>query len=343
MPQQTMTACVLNRQQPIDAHPLRILDIACPRPDPGRVLIRVGACGICRTDLHVVEGDLPARKLPLVPGHQIVGRVQQVGEGVDSPRIGDRVGVAWLHQTCGACRFCASDRENLCEKAEFTGWTADGGYAQYATAPAAFVYPLPGGLSDLQVAPLLCAGIIGYRTMRLTGLGDDWSGRRVGLYGFGAAAHIVIQLTVARGARVFVFTRDQSGHRRLAEELGAEWVGVPDAQSPEKLDASMVFAPAGELIPPALACLDKGGVLVLGGIHMSDTPPIAYRLLYDERIVRSVANNTRADGRAFLAEAGAVGVRTHVATYPLHEANEALAELRHGSIRGAGVLVAGVG
>jgi len=312
-----------------------------PRPAAGEVLVRVTACGICRTDLHVVEGDLPARKSPVTPGHQVVGRLEAPGAGVPLP-AGARVGIAWLRRTCGACRFCLTGRENLCDAPEFTGWTADGGFADYAVAPAGFVYELPEGFSDLEAAPLLCAGIIGFRALEATGLGrapSGWSGTRLGLYGFGAAGHVAIQIARGRGAEVFVMTRDRERHQALAAELGAAWVGGAADRPPVTLDAAVIFAPAGELVPVALAALDKGGTLVLGGIHMSDTPPIPYELLYRERVVRSVANNTRDDGRAFLAEAARLPVRTHVRTFPLEEANEALVALKNDALRGAGVLV----
>ena len=312
-----------------------------PRPAAGEVLVRVTACGICRTDLHVVEGDLPARKSPVTPGHQVVGRLEASGAGFPLP-AGARVGIAWLRRTCGACRFCLSGRENLCDAPEFTGWTADGGFADYAVAPAGFVYELPEGFSDLEAAPLLCAGIIGFRALEATGLGrapSGWSGSRLGLYGFGAAGHVAIQIARGRGAEVFVMTRDRERHQALAAELGAAWVGGAADRPPVTLDAAVIFAPAGELVPVALAALDKGGTLVLGGIHMSDTPPISYELLYRERVVRSVANNTRDDGRAFLAEAARLSVRTHVRTFPLEEANEALVALKNDALRGAGVLV----
>ena len=312
-----------------------------PRPAAGEVLVRVTACGICRTDLHVVEGDLPARKSPVTPGHQVVGRLEASGAGFPLP-AGARVGIAWLRRTCGACRFCLSGRENLCDAPEFTGWTADGGFADYAVAPAGFVYELPEGFSDLEAAPLLCAGIIGFRALEATGLGrapSGWRGSRLGLYGFGAAGHVAIQIARGRGAEVFVMTRDRERHQALAAELGAAWVGGAADRPPVTLDAAVIFAPAGELVPAALAALDKGGTLVLGGIHMSDTPPIPYELLYRERVVRSVANNTRDDGRAFLAEAARLPVRTHVRTFPLEEANEALVALKNDALRGAGVLV----
>lgn len=340
-----MRACILNNTAPVEARPLRHAeDVAAPVPADDELLVRVSACGICRTDLHVVEGDLPARLSPVIPGHQIVGRVEAVGERVEGFEPGERVGVAWLHRTCGLCRFCRAGRENLCEGPQFTGWTVNGGFAEYAVAPAAFAYPLPEGFSDLQAAPLLCAGIIGYRALRLTGLGGPgggWAGARLGIYGFGAAGHVCIQLARSRGAEVYVSTRDRERHQALAAELGAAWTGGATEEPPVKLDAAIIFAPAGELVPAALAALDKGGTLVLGGIHMSDIPSFPYQLIYGERAVRSVANNTRADGREFLAEAARVPVRTHVETFPLEQANDALNALKHDAIRGAGVLVVG--
>jgi propanol-preferring alcohol dehydrogenase len=252
--------------------------------------------------------------------------------------LGQRVGVAWLHRTCGACRFCRSGRENLCESAAFTGWTADGGFATEITAPAGFTYPMPDDLSDLAAAPLLCAGIIGYRALKLTGIGA-WSGARIGLYGFGAAGHIAIQIARGRGAEVYVCTRDRERHQALASELGAAWVGGTADPPPIRLDAAIIFAPAGEIVPPALVALDPGGTLVLGGIYMSPIPSFPYELIYRERAVRSVANNTRADGREFLAEAARLHVHTHVQSFTLAEANQALIALKHDAIRGAGVLV----
>ena len=342
-----MKACVLNSPAPIDSRPLELKDVDAPRPGDDEVLVRVNACGICRTDLHVVEGDLPVRKTPVIPGHQIVGEVTAFGSNVneanradDQIRIGERVGIAWLHRTCGVCRFCLAGRENLCERADFTGWTRDGGYAEYVIAPAAFVYSLPPDFQDLQAAPLLCAGIIGFRSLRLTGIEkEEWSGARLGIYGFGAAGHVVIQLARARGAEVYVCTRDRERHQALASELGARWVGGAESEPPVKLDASIIFAPAGELVPSALQALAKGGVLVLGGIHMSPIPSFDYSLIYGERAVRSVANNTRADGREFLAEAASIPVRTHVQSFALAQANDALIALKHDAIRGAGVLM----
>lgn len=337
-----MRAWRVYRPGPVEAGPLVLEDVAEPSVGPGEVLVRVRMCGICRTDLHVVEGELAKRRSPVVPGHQIVGTIAKVGVGVTGLAPGDRVGVAWLHHTCGACEFCVRGRENLCTRAGFTGWTVDGGYAELVLARAEFVYPLPPGFDDRAAAPLLCAGIIGHRALSLTGL-ESWNGARLGLYGFGAAGHVAIQLARGRGAEVFVCTRDRSKHQALAVELGAAWVGAA-AEAPTKpLDAAVIFAPAGELVHAALAAVSPGGTVVLGGIHMSDIPPLPYRLLYGERVLRTVANNTRADGRAFLAEAARLPVRTHTETFPFTAANEALAALKRDAIRGAGVLVVGEG
>ena len=328
---------VLDRPAPIATHPLRLADLPVPTPAPDEVLVGVRACGVCRTDLHVVEGDLDLRRSPIVPGHQAVGIVEAIGSDVVDRRIGERVGVAWLHRACGQCPFCASERENLCDAPDFTGWTVDGGFAEHLVAPASFTYPLPEGVSDLQAAPLLCAGIIGFRCLRKTGI-SDWAGARLGLYGFGAAGHVAIQIARARGADVYVCTRDQQKHQALAEELGAAWTGGATDTPPVALDAGIIFAPAGEIVPPALSHLDKGGTLVLGGIHMSPIPELPYELLYRERAVCSVANNTRDDGHAFLAEAATIPVRTHTESFPLEEANVALERLRNDGIRGAAVL-----
>jgi propanol-preferring alcohol dehydrogenase len=333
-----MRALRLHRPGPVATRPLALEATPEPAPGPGEVLVEVAACGVCRTDLHVVEGDLAPRKTPVVPGHQIVGRVAACGPGAEA-LAGRRVGVAWLHATCGACRFCASGRENLCLTPDFTGWTVDGGFADFALARADFVYELPEGFSDLAAAPLLCAGIIGYRALRLTGLAErGFAGARLGIYGFGAAGHVAIQVARGRGAEVYVMTRDRGRHQALATELGAAWVGGPADRPPVPLDAAIVFAPAGELVPAGLASLDAGGVLVLGGISMSETPPLAYDLLWRERVVRSVANATRADGREFLAEAARLPVTTHVEVFPLEKANEALLALKTDAIRGAAVL-----
>jgi alcohol dehydrogenase, propanol-preferring len=337
-----MKAWILDKPSPVSDHPLHLSDRAVPRPSNDELLLRVAACGICRTDLHVVEGDLPVRRSHVIPGHQIVGSVVALGSSVEGFDIGDRVGVAWLNRTCGVCEFCVAGRENLCDEAMFTGWSVDGGYAEYALAHAAFTYALPDSFNNLQAAPLLCAGIIGYRCLRLTGLtNDQWNGARLGLYGFGAAGHVCIQLARARGAEVYVCTRDRERHQALASELGATWVGDTFAQPPVKLDASIVFAPAGEIVPVALKAIRKGGTVVLGGIHMSPIPSFDYSLIYGERLVRSVANNTRADGREFLIEAARIPVQTHVQTFSFDQANEALIALKSDSVRGAGVLVMG--
>lgn len=339
-----MNACLLYAPAPVTERPLKPGEIAIPEPAGDELLVRISVCGICRTDLHIVEGELPLRRSPIIPGHQIVGRVERIGKEVADRSIGERVGIAWLHNTCGQCRFCRSGKENLCERAGFTGWTVDGGYAEYAVASSRFVYPVPDGFSDLAAAPLLCAGIIGYRALRLTGIErEDWTGRRLGIYGFGAAGHVVIQLARARGAEVYVCTRDRERHQALALELGAAWVGDAKADPPVKLDAAIIFAPAGELVPIALAALDRGGVLVLGGIHMSPIPQFDYSLIYGERVIRSVANNTRQDGNEFLVEAASIPIRTHVQTFALSEANDALIALKQDAIRGAGVLVVGSG
>ncbi|HSE32560.1 MAG TPA: zinc-dependent alcohol dehydrogenase family protein [Pyrinomonadaceae bacterium] len=335
-----MKAWILDTPALATERPLRLREIPVPTPSEDELLLQVNACGICRTDLHVVEGELPIRRSPLIPGHQIVGRVTALGARVEGFSIGDRVGVAWLNRTCGVCEFCLVGRENLCELAMFTGWTVDGGYAEYAVAPAAFTYHLPDPFDDIQAAPLLCAGIIGYRCLRLTRLSrDEWKGARLGLYGFGAAGHVCIQLARARGALVYVCTRDRERHQALARELGAAWVGDAQDEPPVRLDASIIFAPAGELVPIALKAIRKGGTVVLGGIHMSPIPKFDYSLIYGERVVRSVANNTREDGREFLLEAARIPVRTHTESFPFHQPNEALIALKNDSIRGAGVLI----
>ncbi len=314
--------------------PLRAAEVPEPEVGAGQVLIRVRVCAVCRTDLHVLDGELTDPKLPLVLGHQIVGVVEATGSGVDAPAIGDRVGVPWLGWTCGACRFCVRGAENLCERARFTGYTIDGGYAGFAVADARFCFPVPDGYPDLQAAPLLCAGLIGYRCLRMTA-----DAERVGIYGFGAAAHIVTQVAVHEHRRVFAFTRpgDDSA-QAFARELGAEWAGPTTDRPQEPLDAAIIFAPAGDLVPVALSEVEPGGTVVCGGIHMSDIPSFPYSILWGERVVRSVANLTRADGIGFLTLAPTVPVRTSVTTFPLGEANEALATLRSGGVRGAIVL-----
>jgi propanol-preferring alcohol dehydrogenase len=334
-----MKAWSLTRPGKIDERPVVLTERPTPIAREDELLVRVSACGICRTDLHVIEGELPVRLSSVVPGHQIVGRVAAIGFRVEDFALNDRVGVAWLNRTCGKCRYCLTGRENLCDRALFTGWSVNGGYAEYAVVPASFAYRIPGDFADVQAAPLLCAGIIGYRCLRLTGLiGNEWAGARLGIYGFGAAGHICIQLARARGSEVYVCTRDRERHQVLAHELGATWVGDTAEDPPVKLDTAIIFAPAGELVPAALKALAKGGTLVLGGIHMTSIPSFDYSLIYGERSIRSVANNTRADGREFLLEAARIPVRTHVQTFAFQQVNEALIALKHDAIRGAGVV-----
>jgi len=299
-------------------------DLPVPEAGPGQVLLRVLACGVCRTDLHIVDAELARPKLPLVLGHQIVGETED----------GRRLGVPWLGWTCGRCRYCISGRENLCDFARFTGYDLDGGYAEYAVADERFCFPIPEGYSDVDAAPLLCAGLIGYRSLRLAG-----DAERLGLYGFGASAHIVAQVARHQGRRLFGFVRrGDEAARAFALELGCEWAGASDELPPEELDAAILFAPAGELVPAALHALAKGGTVVCAGIHMSDIPSFPYELLWEERVIRSVANLTRVDGDEFLALVPEVPVRTQVEVFPLEQANDALERLRHGGIRGAAVL-----
>jgi propanol-preferring alcohol dehydrogenase len=315
--------------------PLRLVELPLPRPGPNEVLIRIRACGVCRTDLHVVDGELARGKLPIVPGHEIVGTVLERGARVEGCEPGLRVGVPWLGSTCGRCRYCASGRENLCSGARFTGYHLDGGYAEYALADPRYCFPIPEGYDDVAAAPLLCAGLIGYRS--LVAAGDA---ERLGLYGFGAAAHIVAQVARHQGRRVFAFTRPgDAAAQAFARELGAEWAGGSDALPPEELDAAILFAPVGALVPRALAATARGGTVVCAGIHMSEIPAFSYDLLWGERVVRSVANLTRRDGEEFLALAPKVPVRTTTEVFPLAEANEALARLREGRLTGAAVLV----
>ncbi len=319
----------------VPGRPLRAVERPEPSPGPGQVRVRVRACGVCRTDLHVVDGDLPPLGRSVVPGHQIVGEVDALGAGVHGLDLGQRIGVPWLGWTCGACRFCRSERENLCPEARFTGYQLDGGFCERAIADARFCFPLPEAYGDAQAAPLLCAGLIGYRALRMTG-----SARTIGLYGFGAAAHIVIQVARHEGRRVLAFTRTGDAQAQaFALSLGAAWAGASAEAPPEPLDAAILFAPAGELVPAALRAVDRGGTVVCAGIHMSDVPSFPYRILWEERVVRSVANLTRRDGEEFLSLAPRVPVRTEVETFPLASANDALARLRSGTLRGAAVLV----
>ncbi len=329
-----MKACVLKAPGPVDRMPLELVEVERPEPRSDQVLVRVRACGICRTDLHVVEGELAPRKSPVIPGHQVIGVIEELGEGVTRFRGGERVGIPWLHRTCGTCEYCVAGKENLCESALFTGYVVDGGFAEYALAPERFVYPIPESFGDLEAAPLLCAGIIGFRALRLSGIAP---GQKLGLYGFGAAAHVAIQVARHWGVEVFALTRDRR-HQELALELGAAWAGPATDEPPAKLDSAIIFAPAGELVLAALKVLKKGGTIALGGIHMSPIPSIDYALLYHERVLRSVANNTRQDGEDFLRTAAAIPVRTQVQVFSLAEANAALQELKHDAIRGAAVL-----
>jgi propanol-preferring alcohol dehydrogenase len=315
--------------------PLIADEIALPPAGSGQLLVKISACAVCRTDLHVVDGELPEPKLPLVPGHEIVGRVEEIRDAVENFRVGDRVGIPWLGWTCGECEYCTSDRENLCKRARFTGYTIDGGYAQFTVADARFAFPIPETFDDVGAAPLLCAGLIGYRSLRKTA-----GAKRLGIYGFGAAAHIVAQVASFEGREVFAFTREGDNEaQEFARSLGASWAGGSNETPPEELDAAIIFAPIGSLVPAALRILKRGGTVVCGGIHMSDIPSFPYRDLWHERTITSVANLTRRDGEEFLTLAAKIPIRTETTTFRLEQANEALAALRHGELRGAAVLV----
>jgi alcohol dehydrogenase, propanol-preferring len=316
--------------------PLQLHDVPKPQPGENQVLVRVSTCAVCRTDLHIVDGELPRPKLPLIPGHEIVGHAVELGSGVYNFREGARVGVPWLGWTCGECKFCRSGRENLCPRARFTGYNMDGGYAEFAVADARFCFPLSDSFDDVHAAPLLCAGLIGFRALRKCG-----DPKRLGLYGFGAAAHIIAQVARAQDREVFAFTRPgDTETQEFARQLGANWSGGSDEMPPEKLDSAIIFAPVGALVPAALRALDKGGAVVCAGIHMSDIPSFPYRELWEERTITSVANLTRRDAEDFLSIAGQIPLRTHIETFPLPRANEALARLRAGQLTGAAVLVA---
>lgn len=331
-----MKACVLDAQAPIETRPLRLVDLPLPEPGMGEIRIRVAACGICRTDLHVIEGDLEPRRLPLIPGHQVVGTVDALGEGTTTFAVGDRVGVAWLGATCQECAHCRSGRENLCRGSRYTGYDLHGGYAEATVARADYAYPLPGGFDDESAAPLLCAGIIGYRALARAEV--PRRGRLL-LVGFGSSAHVVLQLARHRELEVYVVTRGE-GHRALARGMGARWVGSPGDRPPVETDSAIVFAPAGETVPPALEAVGPGGTVVLAGIHMSDIPPLVYeRHLFHEKRLLSVEANTREDGRGLLAEAVAIPLRPEVTRFRLEEANEALIVLKHDAINGSGVLM----
>ncbi len=329
-----MKACFLSTPAAVESNPLQYGEFKTPEPGAGEVLVRVQVCGVCRTDLHVIEGELPPKRSPLIPGHQVVGQIVAKGAGAERFATGTRVGIAWLHKTDGTCEYCRRGEENLCDEPLFTGYSVNGGYAEYIVAPENFVYAMPGAFPDEQAAPLLCAGIIGYRCLRLSGI---QSGERLGFYGFGAAAHVAIQVARHWGVEVYASTRD-SRHQALARELGARWARGTLDSPPVKLDAAIVFAPAGEIVPVALQALRKGGRLVLGGIHMSAIPSFSYDLLYQERMIRSVANNTRKDGEDFLRLAAEIPVRTLVQVFPLKEANRALSALKSDAIKGAAVL-----
>ena len=335
-----MRALVLSAPAAIETAPLCLETRPTPAPGPGEILVRVSACGVCRTDLHIVEGELPPVRASIVPGHQIVGRIERAGSSARRFAPGARVGIAWLRGTCGACEACRGGRENLCEHTQFTGYHADGGFADYAVVSEAFAYAIPSVFGDAEAAPLLCAGIIGYRALKLAEVGP---GGRLGIYGFGASAHVTLQVARARGSHVFVCTREES-HRALARRLGATWVGGARDAMPVKMHGSILFAPAGELVPVALQGLDRGGTLALAGIYMTPVPPLDYeRDLFYERKLRSVTANTRADGEELLAEAARSPIRTETTTFALEDANRALALLKRGAFAGAGVLLTGEG
>ncbi len=330
-----MKAMLLKAQRPIEEKPLSMAEVEKPEAGPKEILIRILTCGICHTDLHVIEGELSPKKLPVIPGHQIVGVVEAAGRKTSRFRMDDRTGVIWLNSTCGQCEFCRKGMENLCEKAKFTGYDVDGGYAEYIAVSEDFAYPVPEGFSELQAAPLLCAGVIGYRALRLSNIEK---GGRLGLYGFGASAHIVIQIARYWGCEVYVFTRSAE-HRRLARELGAVWTGGAEDMPPARMHSSIIFAPAGKLVPEALRVLEKGGTLTLAGIYMTSIPEMDYnKHLYYEKTIRSVANSTREDAEGLLRLADEIPIHTEVQEFPLDEANRALMLLKQGKIQGAGVL-----
>ncbi len=331
-----MKAWAVQEPGPIDSHPLVPVERAVGEPGPGQIRVRIEACGVCRTDLHLAEGDLPPHHRLVVPGHEVVGTIDALGPGATRFALGARVGVPWLAHTDGICRYCRSGHENLCQSPEFTGWDRDGGYAEYVVAAEGYAYPLPDVFSAQEAAPLLCAGIIGYRALQQADLPE---GGRLGIYGFGASAHLIAQVAIAGGARVHVFTRARQA-QELALDLGAASAGEADAPSPEPLDSAILFAPVGTLVPTALAALDRGGTLAIAGIYLTDIPPLNYeRHLFEERTLRSVTANTRADGNAFLAVAAAIPIQVHTTGYPLDEANRALQDLAHDRVNGAAVLL----
>ncbi|MBP0622304.1 zinc-dependent alcohol dehydrogenase family protein [Cupriavidus consociatus] len=328
---QTMRALVFEGA----GRPLRLLHVPVPEPGPGKVRIAVAACGVCRTDLHIVDGDLRYPKPALIPGHEVVGTVESCGSGVTAIKQGDRVGVPWLGHTCGQCSFCLRQHENLCDAPQFTGYTRDGGYAEYLVADSRYCFSIPDGYGNEHAAPLLCAGLIGYRTLRMAG-----DARRIGIYGFGAAAHLVTQIAASQGREIYAFTRaGDTGAQELARRTGACWAGSSDADAPELLDAALIFAPVGALVPRALGAVGKGGIVVCGGIHMSDIPVMPYSLLWEERRLCSVANLTRADGDALMEIAARTPLQIHTTAYPIEQANVALADMREGRLTGAAVLM----
>ena len=329
-----MRALLLESPHSADNSPLRLADIPLPQPGSGEVRVRIRCCAVCHTDLHIVEGDLPLPKIPIVPGHQIVGTVDALGSGVDKLKAGDRVGIPWLYSTDGTCPYCRRQTENLCDQARFTGYHEHGGYAEYCVVREDFAHPIPAAFSDEHAAPLLCAGVIGYRAYRLSGAQP---GQRLGLYGFGASAHLVLQLARHQGCEGYVFTRSRT-HREVAEQLGAVWIGAAEDNPPHPLDAAIIFAPAGSLVPQALRVLGKAGTLALAGITMTEIPALDYALLYQERVVRSVANSTRQDCREFLRVAAEIPIQPRIQLYPLADANRALQDLKHSRLEAAGVL-----
>ncbi len=331
-----MRAMVLDRSADIDDSPLVLREVDEPHAGPGEVRIRVTACAVCRTDLHVIEGDLPEQQRPVIPGHQVVGVVDEVGADCRTIRRGDRIGIAWLRSTDGTCRFCRTSRENLCPASQYTGYHSDGGYGEYAVVPESFAYRLPGGFDDIVGSPLLCAGLIGYRALKRASVPEQG---KLALVGFGSSAHVVLQIALHRGYETFVVTRSEN-HIRQAKEMGAGWAGTDPGDLPAKVDSAILFAPTGRLVPPVMASLERGGVLSIAGIHLTDVPSLNYEqhLFYDKEI-RSVAANTREDGRELLAEAAEAGVRPHVKTYPLADANVALQDMKHSRVEGTGVLL----
>jgi propanol-preferring alcohol dehydrogenase len=330
-----MKAMLLEKTKPVEEKPLKEAEVAVPEPGKGEILIKVLACGACHTDLHTVEGDLVLPRLPLIPGHQVVGRVIKCGPDAGRYENDQRVGVTWFNSSCGSCRYCEEGRENLCPDAQFTGYHAHGGYAEYMVVSQDSAFPIPAVFSDVEATPLLCGGVIGYRALRLS---EIKSGQKLGMYGFGNSAHVVIQIAVKRGCRVHVFTRSPN-HQALAKELGAEWVGTSNDAPPEPMDGSIIFAPAGSLVPQALAALDKGGTLALAGITMTPLPEMDYNLIYGERTMRSVANTTRKDAEDLLSEAAEIPVRTVVEAFPLSDGNDVLLRMKESRLRGGAALV----